>query len=431
MWLVVLERFICELALYQVVFGYLGSCFNMSRVMYVPLACYAAVSLACWFLRRKRLIVRLLPLLCIPAVIALYTYTYVDLICLVPPAVMVIVNCVMGRFEPDADSFAKYFVRGLYLLVPVLLLSMLAPGNMPAEQITLPFAIVYLVVAVIVMRSLRHDEDIINRPSFMAINAGVVIVVCLLSAMLSTDVALESFRWLSYVIGRGFGYILEGIRYVLALLMMPFFTEDSVLFDTPAPSATPSGGTSTPAPSPTPTPTPAPLPEPTDVFPPWVMVIFFVIIVGAIMVILFVKGPNRAGRKSLWEQQDAKVRKKGGAQSSVLTWLKRDTPQDKVRKQYKRYLRMVNDESHAITPYMTTADIANRAAVFGYDAALGEELRRLYLRARYAGEADTSDAEAIEAKRLVDEIKRRRHEAKAEVARALREKRSTKEGHSE
>ena len=74
-----------------------------------------------------------------------------------------------------------------------------------------------------------------------------------------------------------------------------------------------------------------------------------------------------------------------------------------VRKQYRKYLNMIEKEGLEIGPDDTSEDIFEKAPdVLGGDAA--RELRSLYIDARYNGTADRAAADR--AKELIREMKK-------------------------
>lgn len=79
---------------------------------------------------------------------------------------------------------------------------------------------------------------------------------------------------------------------------------------------------------------------------------------------------------------------------------------ERVRQQYRAFLRLCQKRGMELSPSNTSADIGQSAArVLGPDLPL-EEIGALYRRARYQGTA--SRADAAQMKKLCAQVKRRR-----------------------
>ena len=79
---------------------------------------------------------------------------------------------------------------------------------------------------------------------------------------------------------------------------------------------------------------------------------------------------------------------------------------ERVRQQYRAFLRLCQKRGMELAPSHTSADIGRSAArVLGPDLPL-EEIGALYRRARYQG--TTSRADAAQMKKLCAQVKRRR-----------------------
>ena len=78
----------------------------------------------------------------------------------------------------------------------------------------------------------------------------------------------------------------------------------------------------------------------------------------------------------------------------------------KVRAQYRRFLKFYQAGGGEVHPGDTSRDIGEEAERMAFDAASAGELREIYIRARYAGEAERGDA--ARAKELCSALKKER-----------------------
>ncbi len=91
-------------------------------------------------------------------------------------------------------------------------------------------------------------------------------------------------------------------------------------------------------------------------------------------------------------------RKKRGKKESLLT------NNEKIRQYYKEYLFLVKNFGVTVAEQTTSEEVMTQSAgLAAYDQ--GEELRALYIRARYRDAEQLSDAEVTTAKALLDEIR--------------------------
>jgi len=128
---------------------------------------------------------------------------------------------------------------------------------------------------------------------------------------------------------------------------------------------------------------------------------------AAVMLYFFFRWMMSRGRRSarqaeVREERDAvteEARKKAPRE-----WP--GTPVQRVRAQYRRFLKLYERAGGTVETGDTSLDVELDAKKYRFAPAAAEELRQVYIRARYGGTADREDA--VRARELYAELKKER-----------------------
>ena len=316
---------------------------------------------------------------------------------------------VSARFVPD-DHQQKILLKIALAAALVMALALLIlKSEERAFSLCILSAMISMAASVLILRSLRHDSSVYNSLQFQAVNAAIVAVFCAAAAVLGSGTVLKGvfagIRAVYSVIARGIYYVIMAVITAVGKLIEWL----SLLF--------PHGNISEPE---TQEPQTMVMPSGEDLlgeitepagFPVWLKIILIIIGILAVCGILALIFRHLAGSRSSGDADeesittavpghDAERQKRSVSSSGQVKG---------VRKQYKKYLAMLKAHGQEIHTFETTADIEISSADM-YKCDEAEELRRLYLEARYNGIAESGAAER--AKELVHSIKSRKSDQK-------------------
>ena len=417
--IIVIGRFICEMVLYHMVFGYAASLFNMRHEMYIPYAIFVVIGTVAWYLRKKKWFIRYLPILALIPVIWIATDAPADLICLVPPALLLGINIATNRLDIDYDSYTKFFKRGLIFMIPFLLFAILMPGSVSVERLTYPCVIVFLAVSIVVIRALRQDEDVVKQWRFKLLNTGTIVIMCICGIVFSTKAATSAYMWVFVAMGTVVRYILIALRTVLAFVMMLFVGPDMAEEMLEA-NEHPVGEGGQIETSPSPSPTPEPLPPPTETAPLWVLIIIVGMLFAVVLAILVMARAEKRSKTVGYTSEDLGDDKRNfNIAAGIASLFRRTEPTEKIRKQYRRYIAIIRKSSVITEATHTTKDIACMATARGFDESINAEIRNMYIKARYSKASAVTSDDVKYMKKLVDTMSQRFNEREAEHKKVL------------
>ena len=294
--------------------------------------------------------------------------------------------------EDSQRTIFKITAGGLLAMLLILLL-------VSAEQISFSIVIfaglISLCCSILLLRSLRHDSEVYSRMSFQMVNLGVIAAVLGVSVVLSTRAVTEGifkvlsaiYKGVAYVILTVITYAIRAVAAAVSWLKSLFGSVETAeeaaqqqqldlrgaadLFDTNG--------------------------EYTGL-PTWIKIVGIVVIALIVIGILTLIFRKLAGGR----RGAAAGTARGNTSYSKTYQRAKAAPEGAqvggVRKQYRKYLAMVRAEGQTITADETSADIAMFAPP-KYRTEAAAELRKLYLEARYNGEASKEAADR--AKELV------------------------------
>lgn len=113
------------------------------------------------------------------------------------------------------DLFIKLLIASAFLLIFVILSKKLELFYKTGLQ----YAILFVISGLYLLRTIRHSEDIITSKKFLVMNLLIVITVCLICILFSTDVILNS--------------VISGVKFVYIKIIIPVIAQVLYIIFTP------------------------------------------------------------------------------------------------------------------------------------------------------------------------------------------------------
>ena len=181
-------KMLCDLCFYfafaNTVSAMLG---GQSAAQALPL--FAVCAYACAALRDKGRL-RLAPLALLPACFLLLPVSLPNVILVLPVMAYLGVSAYRLRTLPDAFSYSETFFLFAKLYFPFLFIQLVMGMLVRLEAVSLPYALVFFISAVVLMRMLRHGKETIEQSRFRVMSIVQVLGVVLLSALFGNMVFL-------------------------------------------------------------------------------------------------------------------------------------------------------------------------------------------------------------------------------------------------
>ena len=397
MTLLVFLKAVYDLGFYFTVAGIAASALGARTITLLIgiVGCAAVFTLS--YPLRKRGALRFLPVLGY-AFLMLLPLTKRPLILFLPIPVYHLTLIARGRYLPtwdqQAGQFKPYCVGSALLLLAAAVVTSVGE---PARTIAV-MALITVTCSVLLTRALRHDPEVCAQPAFQLLNGSLLAGVLLGAVFFSSDLFLSGMRAvITFVYDRIICPILllicQIIGYAVYLLFrllpidmrgeMPdmsgltnnFLTEETEAAGTAAEQSHPALKV--------------------------LLILIAAAAVGFVLYRLFVYLSRDTGSGREIPAEQSYERKDLPAEKRPRAGLFGGTPAERVRRQYRAYLKLCRADGMKIAPSDTSQNVLDRSR---RHADPEEELRGLYLRARYAGEADKKDADR--AAELVREIKK-------------------------
>jgi len=305
---------------------------------------------------------------------------------------------VTENYVPDADHQKKVFKATAAVCVVALIVLLIVSAGEQSFTICILSCFISLGTSALLLRSLRHEPEVYNSPSFQLINTGIMAVfagaVIGLSQRSVIGAVLSGIKTVYLAVARGLLYavmfVIQGIQKLIEWLaeLLKFrphslppqpvqdITMQSTVFDDIEPQGLPKG------------------------------VEIGLIVFGAILAaaILFAIFRALAGRRGNYQDEESGKERSFRAGPGAERRKDRSPGQQVkgVRRQYRKYLHYLKEQGVDIAAYQTSEDIETSVPEELRNESAAQ-LRSLYLKARYNGEVD-EDAHQ-RAKELVHMIK--------------------------
>ena len=287
-------------------------------------------------------------------------------------------------FEPDLTGQQSIFKLFIPLFLFLLLFTVLISRDSAVWSICLYSGIIMLISSVMIMRTARHDREIIASSRFQALNAAVIAAFLIIVSLLGSKEAASPFLNLLLKL-----YLLlaDVLVYVLSLiikLLTPVFNWLSGLFDfsielkeTTLDLEGMAGEQIFEGLEYTETSTPA-----------WLKILGIALLACAVILILCLIFRFLSGKRGGDRPGDLRVLyagNNGGRRSGRPAAGFSDA--DRIRRLYRRYLKLFASKGADLDPSLTSLDIEALIPA-GKTEKEREEFRQIYLAARYNRTAD-------------------------------------------
>jgi hypothetical protein len=403
---------LCDLALYATFAGGIAAAFGASAGRLLLGILLQSICYGLCAALKERGALRYAALLPMLLGWALSGQTTLDRVLLVPAAVYILWRAASGRYELSHERQAELlrgFCKGFWLFA--LLLAAIAQSAVAVGTAFL-FAGLLAVVSVLALRVLRHAPDEAITPRLLAVEAAplalLFLFVVALLAVCGGLVGLVAPLYGGFADAAAYGLglvvywpatlFVDGIRWLLALATSRRETNTVTQ---------PISSTGTEL---------SQAMQTTGAFPlgEWLLAVLLLVCVLAALVLLFRLLAKKPPREQLSAAAEAarsvpvgKSKRKSAVPNPSVYF---------VRRQYRRFLKACREANLTLLPADTSEEIRLRAEHDLLQRAenaatntqemrqAAQQLRALYIGARYNGKA--SRADAAEAKRLTDRLLR-------------------------
>lgn len=225
MTIVFAAKILCDLCYYFYYAGFVATFFGFSRSLLPAALLLTAAVTGSWLLREKgalRFAPMALLLGCLPLI-----HAAVDAVVLAPAVIYGVLTVKSLLLPPNRETVLDTFTL-LVKFTPIPLFFAILLGKMTAySAISLPCLLPYLVFSIFILRLLRHEEEILSRPRFQMMNAGILLLVCLACLVLGSPAFLGLlkrlgswfYRWLIAPVMNLLALVATGFGWIFYLLM--------------------------------------------------------------------------------------------------------------------------------------------------------------------------------------------------------------------
>ena len=299
-----------------------------------------------------------------------------DTIALIPITLFIFWQSLAGKPQPDISRQRQWLEECLKVLILAVAVGLVTKNL----TVVIPWAAFWLLSNIALLRALRHETAVRNDPRFHLMNLGLVASIPAISICLSSE------RVISLVVTPLSTFYRQVLLPVLvSLLWIPFMLLQwlfNLLFPPYANNPTEE--------------VPEDLgefkePFDTEIFdiPNELEILFWVVLALGVAAILFLllrsffktqASTSVAFRKSesAAHSDDLKPKKRLAESSNV----------QRIRRQYRKFLKLCRGQGIVITESFTSRDIDQRAQRNSNLSPFSPKIRQLYIKARYAGSAD-------------------------------------------
>ncbi len=182
----------------------------------VAVSAFISVSIA--EKKPKIRILRLLPLLLCGCTF-IFTQTAADYVNTIPMIIYLAVMVWIGAFKNSYSVALKQFFLLLKILPVVAVLTVVANNKDGFTQVMLPYFFMYLILMVMLLRMLRHSDEVAKDKKFTIMNTLEIGGVCGFGYLLSTGQILLALKFIfSCIMDYLVTPIMKGIGWLLSLI---------------------------------------------------------------------------------------------------------------------------------------------------------------------------------------------------------------------
>jgi len=382
-----LLRILVDLGFYYSIAGFVAAAFGGSGALAAAVlqaACYALSSV---FTKNRAL--QLLSLLPMALGWILCRHT-ADAILILPAALYVIMLVKNRDYSQNQSRQQRLFSVYWKVLLASIPIALLIGGSRFLTSVTLPYGILTLTCSVLLMRSLRHNPQVYCQRSYQLTNLSIVGAVLLFAAFLGSDfflncckAALGAFyrtlilpilnlvAELIVLLMQAVGYLIRKLDLKLPFkdgkinlnteALSPSLQEDAALIDTNETLRN--------------------------------LGITLLVIAAAVVLVLFFRWLSRK-RYSNPIVNAFQGEKVDGFRSKTAAE-KDPSAVRSIRLQYRKFLKLCANYGVLPERSSTSRDIDARARQYSALQQISGPIRQIYIRARYAGQADSESVQQI------------------------------------
>ena len=328
-----------------------------------------------------------------------------------------------GRFSAGYDQIQEHFYLCLKIIPVVAVLTVIAGNKDGFLEVMLPYFFMFLILTIMLLRMLRHGQEVLQDRKFRILNAIEIALVCGFGYLLTSGYIISAFKFvgtacMNYVLRpvfTGLLYVFGGVVWLFRKLfggvsinledvdfseleeglgqgveagekeIMEFYAEESAKADYRVLT--------------------------------YIAIAVGAIVLAALVFVLFrilMKAGRRADTNSFGDIREAIDDDNGSDQKLTRS------PRDRVRGCYRRFLKMC--VRSGLDPDLNLNSLeVNQSMQKILDPSAMDGLREVYIRARYSSEEITEE-DVKTAKQMLDRTKK---SEKAEEKRRAKVDRST------
>ncbi|MBQ2770130.1 MAG: DUF4129 domain-containing protein [Clostridia bacterium] len=334
---------------------------------------------------------------------------------ILPPTVYVAVLCYTGRVALSREQFLGYFRPIILFLAAALLLLLLFAREGKAMANALPFAAAGFLFGAMLLRTLRHVRTTRRHPRFIFINLGIPLLLTLLAfllAKLGLAGALKDgfgfvYQSLIMPLLLGLSYVIFGVVFLFQKLLSLFESKESASaaqFEANLGALESELGV---------------MAGESSELVGKILVAMGILFGLVLLYFLF--------RSMLGERLEKPIAEDAGSVSRTLSpdrpkerkkLLAPRTPEEQVRRYFKKILQLSREAGITYLRSDTSERAAKRASAV-FDPKGMEELRSLYIRARYSPKG-VSREEVRQARGIYEALKKARKQEAGDSGRKYR-----------
>ena len=350
----------------------------------------------------KRRILRLVCLLPMVLCWVIHRSAPADGVLLIPTAVYIVWLVYKCDYVLDHERQQTLFGVFWKVLLAVVVFGTLLGGIDTVTAITIPYALVMLVCSVLLMRALRHEPRVYCQIRYQIVDLSAVAVVAAVAGLLSTNAVRNGF---AAVLKAGYSTVIRPILEFLLKILLYIIEGFAALFSwlsfgrkgleqQESPQIDLSGMEDILGKD-------IALREPGELL----RMLGTIPLVAAAMValiLLFRWMSRRRGNEDA--PMEHRERRDTVEVGRPIAKQKEVSPVRKIRAQYRGFLKWCSETGVQREQSSTSLDVHRQVSRISAQGAISEQIRELYIKARYAQMADRDSVRAM--KRLCDQIKK-------------------------
>lgn len=315
-----------------------------------------------------------------------------NIITLIPITAYILWQSLAGRPGPDISRQRQWLEDCWKVLIPATAVGLIVK-DLPG---VIPWAAIWLLSNIALLRTLRHESSVRKDPRFHLVNLGMVTAIPAISLCLGSETVVSALTTPLGILYRK--VLLPGI---VALLWVPFLILQW-LFRLLFPSYAQAPEETVPIDL-------GEFQEPMETvdfeIPQALQILFWLVLaLVAVTVLLlllrtFLKIQHSPTTASQENTHNALI-----IESKAMPKFSESSGVQSIRKQYRRFLKLCNSQGITRTESTTSQDIDTRASGNSVLSPFSCQIRRIYIKARYAKRAGPTDVK--EMLRLCTEAKK-------------------------